>query len=62
MAIAKINWGAHWNGGHVIVHTPRWSLFLKGPEDVPLFTERYVASTRVLPLGAGWRFVARLRD
>jgi hypothetical protein len=62
MAIAKTGWAAHWNGGHVILHTPRRSYFLLGPSDHPVFTELYDASTRRVMLGGGWRIVARKRD
>ena len=62
MPVEKINWQAHWRGGRFILHTPRWSIFLSGPEDHPYFSELYVPTTRRVPLGWGWRFVARLRS
>jgi hypothetical protein len=61
VAIAKINWAWHWRRGHFILHTPRWSFKLRGPDEVPYFTERYVATTRRLPLGGGWRFLIEPR-
>jgi hypothetical protein len=60
MPTAKINWAAHWNGGSAILHTPRWSFFLRSPSIVPYFSERY-GPDRVLPLVGGWRFVVRNR-
>jgi hypothetical protein len=60
-AVRKIPWVAYWNGGHFIVHTPRWSFKLRGPTDTPYFSERYGRNTRRIQLGRGWRLVIETR-
>jgi hypothetical protein len=58
----KIPWASHWNEGHVIVHTPRWSFKLRGPDDTPTFIENYVPTTKRLNIGRGWRIVIEKRE